>query len=467
MSATVLLVDDDPHLCALLAARLHRQSWDVVTCSSGAEVKDCLAADRPLDGAIVDIRLGNESGLDLCRIICERRPGVPVIVITGDDDADAAVGALRAGAFDFIRKPIDLSELTSTLDRAVRKSRLEAKVRMLPAPEHVPQMMGGILGNSPPMREVCALIERVAGIESAVLITGENGTGKEMIARTLHDHSRRRAGPFVAVNCAAIPEGLIESELFGHVKGAFTDARTDRKGLFAQAFGGTLFLDEIGDLPVRLQAKLLRVLQERVMRPVGSDREVPTDVRVLSATNRNLTKSIAEGTFREDLYYRISVIHVALPALRAREDDLLVLAQHFIERFAQQLGKPITGMTTAVAEALLVYPWPGNVRELQNSIEHAVALARCDLLRVDDLPERLRGYEARTPATNAPGVEAPAVSMEEMQRQHIERVLQIAGGNKSEAARMLGVSRRTLHRRVAREAKGGTGAARGKHAGGS
>lgn len=454
MLGTVLFVDDDPNLCALLGERLRRQGWEVATAGSAADALGRLGEDgASFAGAVVDIRLGNDSGLDLCRGIRDAKPGLPVIIITGDDDAEAAVGALRAGAFDFIRKPVDIGELSSTLERAAHKSRIEEKVRLLPTRSSSTGSLRGILGHSASMREVCSLVERIAPIDTSVLITGENGTGKEMIARALHEQSRRHAGSFIAVNCAAIPESLMESELFGHVKGAFTDARADRKGLFVQAGGGTLFLDEIGELPVRLQAKLLRVLQERVVRPVGSDREVPIDVRLLSATNRNLTKAIAEGNFREDLYYRVSVIHVDLPPLRAREDDLLVLAQYFVERFATQLGKAVAGFTPAVAEALLAYPWPGNVRELQNSVEHAVALARHDRLTVDDLPERLRGYDRSELAGRslaAPTAPAKAAALGDVERQHIERVLEMAGGNKSEAARILGLSRRTLHRRVAR-----------------
>jgi two-component system response regulator AtoC len=451
MSATVLLVDDDPHLCELLALRLRRHGFKTESCRSGAEALALLADGQWVaDAAVTDIRLQGESGLDLCQRMRAQRPDMPVIVITGDSDADAAVGALRAGAFDFIRKPIDLAELTSTLDRALQQHRLEKKVHLLSRERADGASVPGILGTSPAMKEVRALIERVAGIDTSILISGENGTGKEMAARALHDLSPRRDRPFVAINCAAIPEGLVESELFGHARGAFTDARQDRKGIFVQAEGGTLLLDEIGELPVRMQAKLLRVLQERKVRPVGSEREIPIDVRFVSATNRNLTKAIAEGQFREDLYYRVSVIHVDLPPLRSREDDLLVLAQHFIERFAAQLSKPVIGLTTGAAEALMSYAWPGNVRELQNSIEHAVALTPYDRIRVDDLPERMRGYERRpSPAAPPAQVDTATESLEEMERRHIEHVLEQAGGNKSQAARLLGLSRRTLHRKFA------------------
>jgi two-component system response regulator HydG len=280
-----------------------------------------------------------------------------------------------------------------------------------------------------------------------VLITGETGTGKEVVARAIHRRSRRRSGPFVAVSCAAMPEHLLESELFGHVKGAFTDARTARRGLFLQAQDGTLFLDEIGELPLGLQAKLLRALQERTLRPVGGDQELPFDVRLVSATNRDLESAIAAGAFRDDLYYRLNVVQVPLPPLRSRASDVLLLGQHFLERFARSADKAVTGIAPDCAERLLDYSWPGNVRELSNAIERAVALTQYQKITVSDLPEKVRAFK-RSHVLVASEDPAELVSMEEVERRYVLRVLEAAGGNKTQAARILGFDRKTLYAKL-------------------
>jgi two-component system response regulator AtoC len=297
------------------------------------------------------------------------------------------------------------------------------------------------------MQNVGRLLDRIAESEASVLITGETGTGKEVVARTLHQRGRRSGGPFVAVNCATLPETLLESELFGHTRGAFTDARGARPGLFLQASGGTLFLDEIGDLPLGLQPKLLRALQERVVRPVGSDVDVPFDVRLLTATNRDLESAVEERRFREDLYYRINVVHVALPALRARGGDVLLLAQHFLEGFAAQSGKKVAGVSAPAAERLLAYGWPGNVRELQNCIERAVALTQYEHLTVEDLPERIRDYR-RSHVLVGSDDPAELAPMEEVERRYVSRVMEAVAGNKTLAARILGFDRKTLYRKL-------------------
>jgi transcriptional regulator with PAS, ATPase and Fis domain len=295
-------------------------------------------------------------------------------------------------------------------------------------------------------------------VDAPVLVTGESGTGKELVARSIHRRSRRSRGPFVAVNCAALPESLLESELFGHVRGAFTDARNAKKGLFVEASGGTLFLDEIGDLPLTMQAKLLRALESRAVRPVGGSSEVAFDVNLVAATNRDLEAAVADGRFRDDLFYRLDVVHVHLPPLRSRAGDLLSLAQGFISRAAARMGKRVTGMSSSVAEKLVAYSWPGNVRELLNCIERAVALARFEQLAVDDLPERVRSYRVAhvLVASDDP---AELVPLEEVERRYILRVLDAAGGNKSIAARILGLDRKTLYRRIEGYGiRGGSGA---------
>jgi transcriptional regulator with PAS, ATPase and Fis domain len=307
---------------------------------------------------------------------------------------------------------------------------------------------GELVGSSPAMQRVYALLARVADSESSVLITGESGTGKELVARALHHSSPRHGGPFVAINCAAMPESLLESELFGHEKGAFTDARSARAGLFVQATGGTLFLDEIGDLPLALQPKLLRALQERQVRPVGGRKEVPFDVRIVAATNRDLETAIDEGRFREDLYFRIDVIEVALPPLRARGNDVLALAQNFLVRFSEKAGKGVVGLMTPVAKHLIDYDWPGNVRELHNVIERAVALATHDHITVDDLPEKV--LRVKKPRVPLPIDAEDLVSLEEMERRYIHHVLEASGGSRTVAARTLGLDRSTLWRKLER-----------------
>jgi two-component system response regulator HydG len=299
------------------------------------------------------------------------------------------------------------------------------------------------------MRAVYDLIERVADSETTVLVTGESGTGKELVAAALHSLSRRRELPFVAINCAAMPEGVLESELFGHTRGAFTDAKNDRPGLFLQAEGGTLFLDEIGDLPLTLQPKLLRVLQDRTVRPVGGRSWVPINVRLIVATNRDLESAIEEGRFREDLYYRINVVHIDLPPLRSRAGDVLPLAQHFLRQFAERAGKNVIGIAPAAANKLVAYTWPGNVRELQNCVERSVALARYDQIGVDDLPEKVRSY--RSSHVIVPGDDpSEFVPMEEVERRYIARVMEAVGGNKTAAARILGLDRKRLYRMLDR-----------------
>jgi DNA-binding NtrC family response regulator len=291
------------------------------------------------------------------------------------------------------------------------------------------------------------MLERVSNTQATVLITGETGTGKEVAARSLHHHGRRRSGPFVAVNCSALPEALLESELFGHVRGAFTDARSNRPGMFVEADRGTLFLDEIGEMPQAVQAKLLRALEERRVRPVGGDGEVPFDARIIAATNRDLEQAVQSGEFREDLFYRLNVVHVAIPPLRSRGSDVLVLAQHFLTQFAGQSPLEIVGLSESAAERLLAYPWPGNIRELRNAIERAVALAPFDHLRAEDLPERIRHFEPRHVLVAGDDLEE-LVSLEEVEKRYILKVMQAAGGNKSLAAQTLGVSRRTLYRKL-------------------
>jgi two-component system response regulator HydG len=452
---SVLVVEDDPALLRLLSQALPHADVRLAT-----NLDEAHAALEPAPDAILtDVHLGPESGLDLLRHVREVHPSVPVLVMTAFGDVSVAVEALRSGAYDFLTKPLDLSVLRAALDRALETRRLRREVHALRREVRIHRPVHQLVGESPAIRSLHQLVSRVGPTQSSVLIQGESGTGKELVARALHDHSPRATKSFTALNCAAIPESLLESELFGHRAGAFTDARAPRRGLFQQTDGGTLFLDEIGDLPLSMQAKLLRVLQERTVRPVGSDADVPIDVRVIAATHRDLDALVAEGRFREDLLFRLDVINIEVPPLRARGRDILLLAQTFLHRLAKQLDRTTPSLAPEAARLLLDHPWPGNVRELQNSMERAIVLCDGDTIEVGDLPPRLR--RAGVPATEPGAVQLPDAAhllpLEEVERRYILQVLNAVGGRRAEAARILQVDRKTLYRKLERwslEAKG-------------
>ncbi|MFT3691750.1 MAG: sigma-54 dependent transcriptional regulator [Kofleriaceae bacterium] len=451
MSARVLFVDDDPGVCEWAAHVLKRRDFAVVWRTRSTDALALLATED-FDVVVADLVMPTPSGLEFCERIVANRAGVPVIVITGFGNLEMAIGAIRAGAYDFLAKPFDDEALVIAVERAVENRRLRAEVRRLRLRHGEDYEHGGLLGTSTVIQQLRSFLARIAASDSSVLVTGESGTGKEVASRFIHDHSPRKAGPFVAINCAAMPEALLEAELFGHAKGAFTDARTARVGLLHQANGGTLLLDELGDMPIGLQPKLLRALEERTARPVGGDAEIPFDVRVIATTNRDLPTAIEEGRFREDLFYRINVIHVTMPALRSRTADVLVLAQAFITDLARRADKAIKGMSASVAERLASYSWPGNVRELRNCIERAVALTEFEELTVDDLPERIQQYKAShvVVASDDP---TELVPLEEVERRYIMRVLDTTQGSKTQAARILGLDRATLYRKLDRYTK--------------
>jgi DNA-binding NtrC family response regulator len=448
VSGRILVVDDDRELCAWIETGLSAHGFST---ESHTDPTAALAAlrDADVDVVVTDLNMRGMHGLDLCERVVASRPDVPVLVITAFGSLETAVGAIRAGAYDFLTKPVELDALVVALERAVQHRRLRDEVKRLRQVVDEASGFGALLGTSPAMTRVYDLLSRVADSEASVLVTGESGTGKELVARALHRHSRRANGPFIPVDCASVPETLLESELFGHARGAFTDARGVRTGLFVQAHGGTLFLDEIGELPLSLQPKLLRALQERVVRPVGADREVPFDVRLVAATNRDLEAAVEERLFREDLWFRINVIHVELPPLSARGADVLLLAQRFVAAAAERAGKRVVGIAPAAASLLLAYPWPGNVRELQNCVERAVALAALDQIGPDDLPDRVRAYRGShvVVASEDP---SELVALAEVERRYVLRVLESLGGNKTLAARTLGLDRKTLYRKLER-----------------
>jgi two-component system response regulator HydG len=448
MDHRILVIDDDQTMRELLQAELSRRHLQVVTEASCEQALERLRAED-FSVVLADINMGAMSGVDLCREAVALREDTPVVLMTAFASIEHAVAAIRAGAYDFVTKPFEMDALALTLDRALKHRELRDEVKRLRREVSSHSLSEEIRGESAAMKKMYDVVARVAETESTVLVTGESGTGKELVAKALHAKSSRASGPFVAINCAAMPESLLESELFGHVKGAFTDARGPRAGLFVKATGGTLFLDEIGEMPLGMQPKLLRALQERTVRPVGSDTEVPFDTRIIAASNRDLEAEVAARRFREDLFYRINVVHVPVPPLRERGNDILILAQHFL--VASQPEKPprVVGLTSAAADRLTSYAWPGNVRELQNSMERAVALSRFDHVGVDDLPERVRDTKASRLTLE---VEDPAhlLSMDQVEQRYVRHVLDKVHGNKALAARVLGMDRRTLYRKLER-----------------
>jgi two-component system response regulator HydG len=453
----ILIVDDDAETAETLALSLALFGFHA-TAETDPAVALRLAEDDALDAVLTDLRMSPIDGIALCTQLAASRPDLPVVVMTGQASIPIAVDAMRAGAFDFVVKPIVPDVVALTLERAVAHHQLKREVHLLRSVVAARSGSSSLLGESAAMQKVFDVVERIAPTSATVLITGESGTGKELIARAIHDKSARRSGPFIAINCAAVPATLLESELFGHVKGAFTDARASRRGLFLEAHGGTLFLDEIGEMPLEMQVKLLRALQERRVRPVGGTAEIPFDARILAATNRDLARDVEAKRFREDLYYRVNVCSVSLPPLREREGDVLVLAEAFLARFAAKYDKHVVGITALALAELVRYPWPGNVRELENGIESAVAMAQHDRLELGDLPERVRSAPSRAEPTtrgplvadSAPNPPPPAslVSLREHERLYLRHVLSVLKGNKSAAAAVLGFDRRTLHRKL-------------------
>jgi DNA-binding NtrC family response regulator len=447
MANQLLVVDDDQPTVEFLAATLRASGYSVTWVTSGEDALERIRKQE-FDTLVTDLAMPGTSGLELCRRAIEIRPLLPIVVVTGHADLESAVAAMRAGAYDFVTKPVDMPVLLHRIERAVQHGQLSKEVGRLREEVGRIQTTGRMVGNSRALRETFDLIARVAPSPAPVLVLGESGTGKELAARAIHDASPRAKGPFVALNCSAVPATLIESELFGHVKGAFTDARQDRAGLFVEADGGTLFLDEIGDLPIDLQPKLLRALQERRVRPVGGTGDIAFDARIITATNVDLESRVEEGRFREDLLYRIDVVRMELPPLRERGRDVLLLAQHFLDRHESRART----LSEDAAARLLAYDWPGNVRELENCMQRAVALARTGQIVVDDLPDKIKDYRSNT-VTLAFEDSAELVTLEELQARYVRRVLAMVGGNKSKAARILGLDRRSLYRRLDRTAE--------------
>jgi DNA-binding NtrC family response regulator len=452
MSARVLITDDDGASCQLFAKVLKAEGYTVEWVQSGEEALTQLKKGG-YDTLLIDVRLPGLSGLEVTRAVRALDQSLPVIVMTGFGSMETAVEAIREGAFDYISKPMNLEELKATVARAVTQRTRENQTHAKDAGRE-PEPIGTIIGRSAAMVEVYKTVARVAPTKSTVLILGESGTGKELIARALHQHSPRAQRPFVAVDCGVLTETLLESELFGHVRGAFTGAVGDKKGVFEEAQGGTCFLDEIGDISPNLQAKLLRVLQEHEIRRVGGKDWIPVDVRVVAATNRNLQELVNNRTFRHDLYYRLNVLPLHLPPLRERIEDIPALARHFLRRYSYENGKDVTAISDEAIALLVAYRWPGNIRELENAIERAVALAPLTVLMPDDLPLEVR--EGRVPSTpnEHPSGDvsffAQNPTLEEVEKRYVQHVLSQTQGNIARAAKILDIDRRSLYRMLER-----------------
>ena len=439
--ARVLVVDDDSISCQLLGEVLQHDGLPVLWATDPFDALERVRRN-PVDLAILDMRMPQMNGLELMRRLREHAPELPVIIMTAFGSIDTAVEAISSGAVDYVSKPMNVEEIRAAVHRVLERQR-EARAP-LTAGAGEPE---GMVGRTPAMVEVYKTIARVAPGLSTVLILGESGTGKELVARAIHRHSPRHDSPFVAVDCTALTETLLESELFGHVKGSFTGAVYDAPGLFAEANGGTIFLDEIGDISAPLQAKLLRVLQEHQVRPVGGTQWRSVDVRVVAATNRDLAGAVAKGQFREDLYYRLKVVTVRLPPLRERREDIQLLVDHLVHRAAAQCGKPVSAVSDAALAVLRLYDWPGNVRELSHVLERSVALAQDTVIGVDDLPSELHGAP---PASLPSDLVGDSPTLEELKKRYIRRVLERSGGNISRAAAILGLERRSLYRMLQR-----------------
>ena len=443
----MLVVDDDPSSAGLLREIFEAEGYDVTLAASGAEAIR-LAEERPFDIVLSDVRLPDIDGIEVLRRLKAVDPDLTVILVTAFGTVETAIRAMHEGAFDYVRKPFELPVVRRCVERAMQRKRYADEKRARGDESRGSGRIGTIVGSSPAMVELFKLVSRVADTKSSVLIQGESGTGKELIARTIHQNSPRRTRPFVAVNCMSFSEGVLESELFGHVRGAFTGATERRPGLFLEADRGTLFLDEIGDMSLAMQSKLLRVLQEQEVKPVGGTETVPVDVRVVAATHRALEDLVRAGRFREDLYYRLNVVTLKVPPLRERPEDIPLIVTHYLTLFCEQANRPIHALSPEAMAALRAYPWPGNVRELVNVIERAVALAPGSVVEISDLPEKVAASQET--ALGSTFNASDRLTLAEVTRRYVLEVLAKAGGNKTEAARMLGVPRRTLYRMLDR-----------------
>lgn len=449
----VLVVDDDKEMRSLLEDYLRKEGFEALCCSSAHEAVSALTPDGrwganqedgDIDIIISDIKMPQLDGLEFTSRLQELRPEIPVILITAFGSIETAIEAMKRGAFHYVVKPFKLVEMGVNVERALEHRKLQRDNTALRQEIKKSWQLGNVIGKSPAMKEVFDLVERVSQATANILITGESGTGKEMVAKAIHDRGPRRTKPFIAINCTAIPETLLESELFGHAKGSFTGAISRKRGLFEEAEGGTLFLDEIGDMNVLLQSKLLRVIQEKKVRAVGENVDRPVDVRIIAATHKDLKAAIKDGRFREDLYYRLSVIPIVIPPLRHRKEDIPILAEHFLKKYSATNNSNVKGFTKRATSKLVGLKWEGNVRELENLVERAVVLCSSPLIDEADIP---------TPDTSDPESffgnstgDFPTIDV--LERRYVELVMEKTGGRKDKASQILGINRRTLYRKL-------------------
>ena len=447
---TLLIADDDPGLRESLERTLTREGYRVVLASDGRAALERVQAGG-IDLIVTDLRMPGLTGLDLLRAAKAIMPDVDVILLTAFGTVEEAVKAMKDGAYDFLTKPFRREQLIKLIDKALERRDLIEQNRALKKQLEDLRAKGQMIGASPSWRRMLTLVEQVADSSATILIQGESGTGKELVARSIHERSARRSGPFVAVNCAALPETLLESELFGYEKGAFTGAGSRKEGRFDLANGGTLFLDEVADLSLVTQPKILRVLQEGEFERLGGTRTLQVDVRILAATNQDLSEMVKDKRFREDLYYRLNVITVRVPPLRERPEDIRVLAQHYLRVYSAKNGRKLDGFTAEALERLEAYAWPGNVRELENLVERSVLLARKDRIDAEDLPEEVMGV--KRPPRDAI-LELIGTPLADVEQRLLDETLRITGGNKTQAAKLLGVDVRTVARKLERREDG-------------
>ncbi len=441
----ILIVDDDRAMCQLLIDLLGEEGYETGVAYDGESALEKYRTAR-FDLTITDLMMPKMKGIELVTRLREIDSGALVLLITAFGTIESAVEAMRAGAFHYVTKPFHNDEILLQVKRAIEQKSLREELRRLRTEVQARDRFQNIIGQSAAMQRILEVVGQVSDLHANILIEGESGTGKELIARAIHSASARAAGPYVPINCAAIPETLLESELFGYVRGAFTDARKDRRGLFQEASGGVLFLDEISEIPLTLQAKLLRILEDKEVRPLGANQVEKVDTRVLSASNRSLDEQVRAGKFRQDLYYRLNVIRIELPPLRQRSEDIPLLVNHFIDKFAESAKRVIKGIDPAALTVLQSHDWPGNIRELEHVLERAVLLGKDDTVGLDDLPQPMIAHSER--GFVAGQAVAKQLTLRDLEREYIGKVLETTHGNKTEAARILGVDRTTLYRKL-------------------
>lgn len=442
MKFTILIIDDEDNIRNGLATNFELEDYEVKTASNGKDGLD-LIAKGDIDLVITDLRMDGISGEEVVKRVTTETPGIPVIVLTGHGSIDAAVEAMKSGAYDFLTKPLNLDQLNLIVKRALENRELSLQHKLLKEEIESSACLEQMIGRSAEMQKVFSMIKKVAPAKASVLITGESGVGKELVANAIHNLSGRKDKAFIKVHCAALSESLLESELFGHEKGAYTGADSMQKGRFELAHGGTIFLDEIGEINQNVQIKILRVLQEKTFERVGGEKSISVDVRIVAATNKNLEEEVKAGRFREDLYYRLNVVHLKVPSLKERKDDLPLLIDSFIKKFAAENEKEIIGIDSKAKAALLKYDWPGNIRQLQNCIESSVVMSNGKQIKLEDLPLSVSEY------TGQEAISIPmGISLEDAEKIIIMQNLSANKGNKSKTADVLGIGRKTLHRKL-------------------